>query len=189
MKTREMLLAMDAEGRQDYYRQFFLDALEFLENPFDRDCSMHFTASGWVVNKERSKVLCVKHKIYNSFCPPGGHADGCENLLEVAKQEIAEETGIRNLKTISNFPITLQVLTVKSHTRRGLTVPPHIHLDVTYLFEADENEPFSCEKSSENVSENYEAKWLTFAELLEKSIEHHMVPIFEKLIARAREFF
>ena len=44
----------------------------------------HFTTSIWTVNKERTKTLMVYHNIYNSWSWIGGHADGEENLAEVA---------------------------------------------------------------------------------------------------------
>ena len=43
----------------------------------------HITASAWVVNKDRSKVLMVYHNIYHSWSWLGGHADGETDLLSV----------------------------------------------------------------------------------------------------------
>jgi len=37
--------------------------------------SAHFTASAWVVNPERTKVLMAYHNIYQSWSWVGGHAD------------------------------------------------------------------------------------------------------------------
>ena len=38
------------------------------ENAFSRENTVaHITASAWVVNKDRSKVLMVYHNIYNSW--------------------------------------------------------------------------------------------------------------------------
>ena len=55
------------------------------ENAFSRENIVaHITASAWVVNKDRSKVLMVYHNIYNSWSWMGGHADGETNLLSVA---------------------------------------------------------------------------------------------------------
>ena len=48
----------------------------------------HFTASAWVVNKERTKVLMIYHNIYNSWAWTGGHADGEDDLLSVAIREV-----------------------------------------------------------------------------------------------------
>lgn len=52
------------------------------------------TASAWVVNKDRSKVLMIYHNIYNSWSWLGGHADGETDLLAVAIREVREEAGI-----------------------------------------------------------------------------------------------
>lgn len=48
----------------------------------------HFTASAWVVNHDRSKVLLIHHNIYNAWTWTGGHADGEENLLQTALREV-----------------------------------------------------------------------------------------------------
>ena len=50
----------------------------------------HFTASNWIVNKEKSKVLMIYHNIYKSWAWTGGHADGEEDLLKVALREANE---------------------------------------------------------------------------------------------------
>ena len=64
------------------------------ENAFSRENTVaHITASAWVVNKDRSKVLMVYHNIYNSWSWMGGHADGETDLLSVAIREVKEETG------------------------------------------------------------------------------------------------
>ena len=36
----------------------------------------HFTASAWIVNPTRTRVLMVYHNIYHSWSWLGGHADG-----------------------------------------------------------------------------------------------------------------
>lgn len=46
-----------------------LDWIRNNENAFSRENAVaHMTASAWVVNRERTKVLMVYHNIYNS-CP------------------------------------------------------------------------------------------------------------------------
>ena len=50
----------------------------------------HMTASAWVVNPARDKVLMVYHKIYDSWSWTGGHADGERDLLSVALREVRE---------------------------------------------------------------------------------------------------
>ena len=57
----------------------------------------HFTATAWIVNRDRTKVLMVYHNLYNSWSWVGGHADGEEELFKVVQREIAEETGLTRL--------------------------------------------------------------------------------------------
>ena len=47
----------------------------------------HVTASGWVMNGDGTKVLMAYHKLYDSWAWTGGHADGDEDLLQVAIRE------------------------------------------------------------------------------------------------------
>ena len=54
----------------------------------------HFTSSAFILNKERTKLLMIYHKIYNSWAWTGGHSDGDNDLLYVAMKEAKEETGI-----------------------------------------------------------------------------------------------
>ena len=73
-----------------------LDWIRNNENAFSRENTVaHMTASAWVVNRERTRVLMVYHNIYNSWSWLGGHADGETDLLSVAIREVKEEAGIR----------------------------------------------------------------------------------------------
>ena len=57
-------------------KTLILDWIQKNENAFLRENEVaHITASAWVVNKDRSKVLMVYHNIYNSWSWLGGHAD------------------------------------------------------------------------------------------------------------------
>ena len=99
----------------------------------------HITASAWVVNKDRSKVLMVYHNIYHSWSWLGGHADGERDLLKVAVREVMEESGLKQVRPVAEEVYSLEILTVDGHVKRGVYVPSHLHLNVTYLLEADEH--------------------------------------------------
>ena len=109
----------------------------------------HFTATAWVVNRQRTKVLMIYHNIYNSWSWAGGHADGDSNLQAVARREISEETGLTDLKLLCDGIFAINMLTVERHIKKGQTVASHLHMDLEYLFEADDNAPLRV-KQDEN---------------------------------------
>lgn len=137
----------------------------------------HMTASAWVVNPERTRVLMVYHRIYDSWSWTGGHADGEEDLLSVALREVREETGAEHIRPVSEEIYSLEVLTVDGHEKRGEYVPSHLHLNVTYLIEADDRDSLTvCE------AENTGVRWFTLQEALEASTEPWFVErIYKKL--------
>lgn len=126
----------------------------------------HFTSSAFVLNKERTKILMIYHKIYNSWAWIGGHSDGDSDLLYVAMKEAKEETGIKNVAPISKDIYSLELINVNGHEKRGKYVGSHIHLNVTYLLEADENEEIHIKED-----ENSGVKWVPINEVLEMSSE------------------
>lgn len=137
----------------------------------------HFTTSAFIVNHQRTKVLMIYHNIYQSWAWIGGHADGEENLKEVIKKEITEETGIKHIKFLEDSIFAIEDLTVIPHYKRGKFVPAHLHFDVTYLVEADEKEVV---RTKEN--ENSGVQWIPIEKVVESSTEEHMKPIYQKLI-------
>ena len=61
--------------------------LEESERPFERANRLaHFTASAWVTNARRDRVLMIWHNIYRSWAWTGGHADGETDLCAVARR-------------------------------------------------------------------------------------------------------
>ncbi|MBQ3048134.1 MAG: NUDIX hydrolase [Clostridia bacterium] len=142
----------------------------------------HLTASSFVINQEHTKVLCIYHNIYKSWSWIGGHADGDDDLLYVASKETREETSLQNFKVIGSMPISIEILPVKGHVKKGRYVSAHQHLNVTYLFEANEKDAIKIlEEENSNIA------WLTFDELLNKSDEPHMKPIYEKIIEKIKQ--
>ena len=126
----------------------------------------HFTSSAFVLNKERTKILMAYHKIYNSWAWIGGHSDGDSDLLYVAMKEAKEETGIKNVSPILKDIYSLELINVNGHEKRGKYVGSHVHLNVTYLLEADENEEIHVKED-----ENSGVKWVPIDKILEVSSE------------------
>lgn len=144
-----------------------LKQLENIPSIFSRDNkNAHMTASAWIVNHNRTKVLMIHHNLYNSWSWLGGHADGDENLLNVAQKEVLEESGLNTITPISEDIYSLEVLTVDGHEKHGTYVPSHLHLNITYLFEADENEALFIKPD-----ENSDVAWFELNEAIEMSTE------------------
>ena len=158
-------------------REIMWTAFSASPDPFTRENEvMHFTASSWIVNRERTKVLMAYHNIYNAWAWTGGHADGDRDLPAVALREAREETGIHaSIMTADIFSI--EILTVDGHEKRGRYVPSHLHLNVTYLLMADENEPIRAK-----TDENADVRWFTLEDALKNCSEPWMVNrVYQKL--------
>jgi 8-oxo-dGTP pyrophosphatase MutT (NUDIX family) len=165
-------------------RTTILHALETQADIFTRRNSLaHMTASGWVVNRQRTKVLMVYHNIYQSWAWLGGHADGEEDLLAVALREVREESGLRTVTPVSEEIFSLEVLTVDGHVKHGAYVSSHLHLNVTYLLEADEAETLTCKPD-----ENSGVAWFAPEAAIQASTEPwYQSRIYKKLNDKMRD--
>ena len=161
--------------------------LDFLEKNGDAflrsNLLAHMTASSWIVNPERTKTLMVYHNIYDSWSWTGGHADGETDLLSVALREAREETGIAHVRPLSPEIFSLEVLTVDGHEKRGEYVPSHLHMNVTYLLEAEESDTLRvCREENSGVA------WFSLEEALKASTEPWFVErIYKKLNGKLGE--
>ena len=143
------------------------------------------TSSAWVVNHEKNKVLMAYHRIYDSWAWLGGHCDGNRDCLAVAMKEVKEEAGVKTVRPVSDEIFSLEVLSVDSHYKRGNYVPTHLHLNVTYLLEADENEKLQVKED-----ENSNVAWFGLGEAVEKSNEKWFREnIYTKLNKKLREIY
>jgi len=143
--------------QEDRDRKAMLSYIKTQENVLSRlNETAHFTASAWVLNREHSKVLMIYHNMYNSWSWTGGHADNDEDLCAVAIRELKEETGVKYVELLQDTAFSLEILVVEGHEKRGEYVPSHLHLNLTYLLEADESE-----KLSVKPDENSGVRWFS----------------------------
>ena len=184
MKLREEIEKYVAYNEQEEAdKEIMLRCIDSFEDVLTRDNQLfHFTASNWIVNKERTKILMVYHNIYQSWAWTGGHAGGDSDLLYVARREAEEETGIKNLRLLSDGIFDLQILGVDSHWKRGKYVATHMHFDCCYLFEADENEVLKVKED-----ENSGVKWIKMEDVLKVTNEEKMKQIYAKLNEKMKE--
>ncbi|MBQ9425615.1 MAG: NUDIX hydrolase [Erysipelotrichaceae bacterium] len=167
-------------------KRIILEFLDRYEDAFERSNELaHMTSSAWVVNHEKNKVLMAYHRIYDSWAWLGGHCDGNRDCLAVAMKEVKEEAGVKTVRPVSDEIFSLEVLSVDSHYKRGNYVPTHLHLNVTYLLEADENEKLQVKED-----ENSNVAWFGLGEAVEKSNEKWFREnIYTKLNKKLREIY
>ena len=157
-------------------KEQILHCLETEKDIFTRENRLaHMTASAWIVNPERTKVLMAYHNIYHSWSWLGGHADGETDLLKVALKEAREESGIYHVKPVSEKIYSLEVLTVDGHVKRGEYVSSHLHLNVTYLLQAEETDVLHIKED-----ENSNVGWFSLEDAVAASTE----PWFQEHIYR-----
>lgn len=150
----------------------------YRENPI-----AHFSASSWIVNEEKTKVLMLFHNIYQTWSWSGGHADGEEDLLKVAIKEAKEETGIYSIKPLTDDIYSMEILCVNGHQKKGKYVASHVHLNITYLLEAKEGEPLRIKPD-----ENSAVKWVKLEEAIEICEEIFMKEIYDKLNQKLKKY-
>lgn len=165
------------DEKEELDKSVMLDFLKRNDDALTRDNRVaHFTASAWIVNPSRTKVLMVYHKIYNSWSWVGGHADGDADLFHVVNKEVEEETGLKNIHPLVDGIYALNVITVNSHIKRGKLVNCHLHFDAAYLFEADESDAVRIKED-----ENSGIKWISIEDIDRCVTEEVMKPIYARL--------
>lgn len=132
----------------------------------------HITGSAWIVNPERNAVLLVHHAKLNRWLQPGGHADGEEDVLNVALREAEEETGLQHFNIISDAPFDVDIHLIPARK----DFPEHYHYDVRFLLEAERANNIVVSEESHDV------KWIPLAELENYSTEQSVLRMKAKLL-------
>ena len=183
--AEEIVRFSPKDGREAREREMMLDMIaRFGDGILSRESDFaHMTASSIIVSRDRRCTLMAFHKIYNSWAWTGGHADGESDFEAIARREAQEETGITNLARLGDGPASIEILPVWAHVKRGKHVGSHLHLNVSYLFEADESLPLRVA-----ADENSAVGWIEVDKLNEKVTEPPMIPIYERLLKRANDW-
>ena len=185
MKVKKEILRykpFNDQERED--KKIILNYIDIFDDCLTRQNEIgHFTSSAWILNKKRDKVLFIYHNIYNSWGWVGGHADGEEDLLKTAIREAKEETGLDEVYPISEDIFSLEILAVDSHYKKGKFIASHIHLNVTYLLEADEASNLKVKED-----ENSAVKWFYINDAINASNEECMKKIYLKLEDKTKRY-
>lgn len=138
---------------------------QFLALLNDRPCYKrdhlpgHITGSAWIVNSSMDCIVLVHHAKLNKWLQPGGHADGDENILNVALREAEEETGLKNLRLLYEGLFDIDIHPIPERK----DFPEHLHYDVRFAFQADSQEPLFLSEESHGLA------WIKFDDLASKT--------------------
>jgi len=145
----------------------FIDFLDRHDDCFERSNLVgHITGSAMVLSPEFGKVVLTLHKKLGKWLQLGGHSDGNPLTWQVARNEVEEESGLKNFlilnpldihrtsnpETTLPFDFDVHVIPAKPD------VPEHLHFDVRYLFVAKEVELQISDESDD-------LKWFDFGEV------------------------
>ena len=88
-----------------------------------------------------------------------------------------------DIKAVDENIFSIEILTVDGHEKRGVYVPSHLHLNVTYLLEADEAEVLRVKPD-----ENSGMKWFSLEGAIEACSEPWMIErVYNKLNEKVRK--
>lgn len=162
----ESFIPFNEQEEQD--KAFILSLLRKEEDSllFRTHLEAHITVSAWTVNQKRDKVLMAYHNIYDTWSWLGGHADGEDDLLQVAIREVQEESSLKHVIPVSTDIFSVEVLTVDGHVKNDKYVSSHLHLNITYLIEADETQDIQIKED-----ENSQIAWFFLDEAVNASNE------------------
>jgi 8-oxo-dGTP pyrophosphatase MutT (NUDIX family) len=137
------------------YAKKFLQLLKHADAFQRHHLPGHITGSAWIVDETRKYTLLTHHAKLNRWLQPGGHADGDENVLNVALREAMEETGLTSIKPLSPNIFDIDVHPIPARK----DFPEHEHYDIRYLFVASKEEKFII------TAESHDLKWVLIEEL------------------------
>ena len=184
MEYREAVEAFaPRNGEEAADRAAALDCIaHYGEEVLWRNPIAHLTASAFVLNPKRNKALMLRHNLLGKWAWPGGHADGDTDLAATALREAREETGAEGFAFLSLHMVSLEVLPVPTHWRRGVYVSNHLHLNASYLLALGEDAPLSIKPD-----ENQALAWFPRSAFNLKNFSPEDVKLYNKLFERALE--
>lgn len=178
MKRNSLISLLDSyipvdDNENDMYK----DTVRFVtENPdcFERTLEKgHVTASGWVVSPDRSMALLMHHRKLDRWFQPGGHCDGNPSVEEVARKEVWEETGVRDLELLKEGIFDVDVHLIPANKE----FPAHYHYDIRFIFKAD---PFNALIIN---SESKDVQWIPVTDIEGYNNSESIIRMVRKTIA------
>ncbi|MDZ8118487.1 NUDIX hydrolase [Pontiella agarivorans] len=138
---------------------------------FERSLQVgHITGSAWLVNRAGTHVLLTHHRKLDMWLQLGGHADGNTDIIDAARQEALEESGIRNLTLWNPEIFDLDIHRIPERKNE----PAHFHHDVRFVFQCLENEDYIVSE------ESHDLQWVDIQSLEKFTHEESMLRMKRK---------
>ncbi len=149
----------------------FIQFVEEYPDCFVRELAIaHVTGSAWVVDEHGEMVILTHHKKLNKWIQLGGHCDGNPNVLQVARREAQEESGIRTIEIISVEIFDIDVHLIPQH--RGIAA--HYHFDTRFAFRAAAGESLKISDESHDLA------WVEIGKMAEFNGDESMMRLVRK---------
>ena len=147
-QLRQLLLDYLPSEQEKESKKIILDFLASSEQVFERSHACgHITASGLLLNKERTHALLMHHRKLDLWVQLGGHCDGDSDTRAVAIKEAQEESGLYGIACLSEGIFDIDVHWIPGNAKEA----GHYHYDIRYLLAVN---------SDEQVVQNAESKEL-----------------------------
>ena len=167
------LTGLDAQ--QSGVRDSMLAFASHNPDSLHRSCADgHFTGSALVVEQGTGRVLMLFHTKLRKWLQPGGHTDGEATMAATALREATEETGIDDLRVLTE-PIDLDI-----HEVRPPAEPPHLHHDIRYLVVAAQGSLPIGNHESESI------RWVRPEEVASLDVDESVLRLVRNGLAVAR---
>lgn len=184
MNFKEAIINYEPSSEQEASdKQVMLDhILVYGDSVLTREQQVaHFTSSSIILNEEMSHMLMIHHNIYQTWTWTGGHMDGATDFLEVALSEAKEETGLSTLKPLSEHILSLDILPVWGHVKRGHYVSAHLHMNAAFVFIASDKAAIGIKPD-----ENSAIAWIPLNDVNTHSNEPDIIAVYDKLLTKAK---
>lgn len=112
-----------------------------------------------LISVDGQRVLLNHHKFLDIWICFGGHADGEEDVFNVALRETIEETGKADIVPVRGTVFDVDIHAIPENPRKQES--PHEHFDICYLLQAAETDDFTLSE------ESLDMKWCGYDEAIQ----------------------